>query len=53
MRKTVMLICSMEPYLDCLNLLLALFSQFRLKILKAGVIQLSVPELKDLKPGSA
>lgn len=36
-----MLICSMVSYLDCLNLLLALFSQFRLKILKAGVIQLS------------
>ena len=48
-----MFICSMELYLGYLNLLLAWVSQFRLKLLKAGAIQLLVPEPEDLKPACA
>lgn len=48
MRKTSTLICYMELYLGYLNLLLAWVSQFRLKLLKGGAMQLLVPEPGDL-----
>lgn len=43
----------MELYLGYLNLLLAWVSQFRLKLLKAGAVRVSVLEPEGLKPGCA